>query len=184
MMIFELKFLIWLILIIVLTLSGSGPTDVSRSEHVAPSRATEVGRRPATFTESYRWIDGVAVEVVEIRHTTLLPSTTVDAPNAQVGDSCSEFTIVVRNGSDHQVRVALPTRLRFGPGLTTASAYVATPGHAEHVTVQYIRPGDVSYPYTVGFVLPGSARDDVQLEVGIDNWRHERAVFAGTITTR
>jgi hypothetical protein len=87
----------------------------------------------------------------------------VDAPNARVGDPCSELTIVVRNGSDHQVRVALTTRLRFGPGLTTASMYVATPGHAEHVTVQYVRPGDVSNPYTVGFVLPVKARENVQL---------------------
>ncbi|HEY5978275.1 MAG TPA: hypothetical protein VIT41_01460 [Microlunatus sp.] len=134
------------------------------------------------FTESFRWIDGVAVEVVDVDHTTLLASTPVDAPNARLGDPCSELTIVVRNGSAHQVRVALTARLRFGPDLTTASAYVATPGHAEHVIVQYVRPGEVSYPYTVGFVLPEGARDDVLLEVGIDNWRHERAVFAGTIT--
>ena len=183
-MIFGLKFLIWLILILALTSSGSGWTDVSILEHVAPGRSTEVDRRPATFTESFRWIDGVAVEVVEVHHTTLLATTAVDAPNAQVGDPCSEFTIVVRNDSNHQVRVALTTRLRSGPGLTTASMYVATPGHAEHATVQHIRPGNVSYPYTVGFVLPERARDDVQLEVGIDNWRHVRAVFAGTITTR
>ena len=157
---------------------------MSRPEHVAPGRSTEVDRRPATFTESFRWIDGVAVEVVQVDHTTLLASTPVDAPNARVGDPCSELTIVVRNESDHQVRVALTARLRFGPDLTTASAYLATPGHAEHVIVQYIKPGDVSYPYTVGFVLPERARDNVLLEVGIDNWRHERAVFTGTITTR
>jgi len=183
-MIFGLKFLIWLILILVLTSSGSGRTDVSRPEHVPPGRSTEVDRRPATFTESFRWIDGVAVEIVQIEHTTLLPTTAVDAPNARAGDPCSELTIVVRNDSNHQVRVALTTRLRSGPGLTTASMYVATPGHAEHAIVQHIPPGEVSYPYTVGFVLPERARDNVLLEVGIDNWRHERAVFAGTITTR
>lgn len=183
-MIFGLKFLIWLILLIVVTLSGSRPTDIPRPEPVTPGRTTEIGRGPATFTESFRWIDGVGVEVVQIDHTTLLASTTVDTPNARVGDPCSELTIVVRNGSDHQVRVALTARLRFDPDLTTASAYVATPGHAEHAIVQYIKPGDVSYPYTVGFVLPERARDNVQLEVGIDNWRHERAVFAGTISTR
>ena len=181
-MILGLRLLIWLILIIVL--ASSGRTDVTMPEPLAPGRSTEVGRGPATFTESFRWMDGVAVEVVEVEHTTLLASTPVDAPNARVGDPCSELTIVVRNDSDHQVRVALTTRLRFGPDLTTASAYVATPGHAEHVIVQHIPPGEVSYPYKVGFVLPEGARDDVLLEVGIDNWRHERAVFAGTTRTR
>ena len=184
MMILVLKLLIWLILIVVLTSSGFGRTDASRPEPVAPGRPIEVGRQAAMFTESFRWSDGVSVEVVEVEHTTLLATRAVDAPNARVGDPCSELTIVVRNDSDHQVRVAMTTRLRFGPDLTTASAYVATPGHAEHVTVQHVRPGEVSYPYTVGFVLPERARDNVLLEVGIDNWRHERAVFAGTITTR
>src|SRR4051794_34791739 len=103
MMIFGLKFLTWLILILVLTSSGSGLTDVSRPELVAPGRSPEVDRRPATFTESFRWSDGVAVEVVQVEHNTLLATTTVDAPNARVGDPCSELTIVVRNESNHQV---------------------------------------------------------------------------------
>jgi hypothetical protein len=30
-------------------------------------------------------------------------------------------------------------------------------------------------------VLPSEARDDVVLDLGIDNWTHERAVFAGSI---
>ena len=42
-------------------------------------------------------------------------------------------------------------------------------------------PGEVSYPYTLGFVLPSEARDDVVLDLGIDNWEHERAVFTGSI---
>lgn len=183
-MIFALRLVIWLIVIIVATTSGSDPTDAPAPGRVAHERSTEVSRRPATFTETFRWVDGVAVEVVEVEHTTLLASTPVDAPGAHVGDPCSELTVVVRNESDHPVRVALTTRLRFGPDRATASAYVATPGHTEHVTVQYVRPGDVSYPNTVGYVLPTSARDDVLLEVGIDSWSRERAVFAGAITTR
>jgi hypothetical protein len=47
--------------------------------------------------------------------------------------------------------------------------------------VQFVDPGEVSYPYTLGFVLPSEARDDVVLDLGIDNWTHERAVFAGSI---
>lgn len=183
-MILGLKLMIWLMVIIIVTSNDLRRPDLPMLGSVAPGRSTEIGRRPATFTESFRWSDGLAVEVVEVEHTALLASTTVAAPNARVGDPCSELTIVVRNGSDHQVRVALSVRLRFGPDLTTASAYVATPGHADHVTVQYIRPGEVSYPYTAGFVLPEDERDAVLLEVGVDSWRHERAVFAGTIATR
>jgi hypothetical protein len=54
-------------------------------------------------------------------------------------------------------------------------------GHADHATVQFIDTGEVSYPYTLGFVLPSEARDDVVLDLGIDNWTHERALFAGSI---
>ena len=183
-MIFGLKLLIWLILVIVLTSSGFGRTEALSPAPIAADRSTEVIRRPATFTESFRWIDGLSVEVVEVEHVRLLASTTVDAPDAQVGDPCSELTIVVRNGSGHHVRVALTARLRYGRDLSSASVYVPMAGHADHATVQYVAPGEVSYPHTLGFVLPEDERDDVVLEIGIDNWKHERAVFAGTIATR
>jgi hypothetical protein len=45
--------------------------------------------------------------------------------------------------------------------MTSAATYVATAGHADHATVQFVDPGEVSYPYTLGFVLPSEARDDV-----------------------
>ena len=143
--------------------------------------STVVGRRPATFTESYRWADGLAVEVVEVNHGKLLASIPVDAPTARVGDSCSELTIIVRNGSNHMVRITLTARLRYGPDMTSAATYVATAGHADHATAQYVDPGEISYPYALGFVLPAETRDNVVLDLGIDNWKHERAVFAGSI---
>jgi hypothetical protein len=65
--------------------------------------------------------------------------------------------------------------------MTSAATYVATAGHADHATEQFVDPGEVSYPYTLGFVLPSEARDDVVLDLGIDSWKHERAVFAGSI---
>jgi hypothetical protein len=53
---------------------------------VKADRSTVVIRRPATFTESYRWVDGLAVDVVEINHGRLLASIPVDAPTARAGD--------------------------------------------------------------------------------------------------
>jgi hypothetical protein len=181
MMIIGLKILIWLITTVLLSGCTLGPTNASGPAPVPADRSTEVSRRPATFTESYRWVDGLAVEVVEGNHGRLLASIPVDSPTARVGDSCSELTIVVRNGSDHVVRIALTARLRYGPDLTSAPSYVATAGHADHATAQFVDPGEVSYPYTLGFVLPAEARDNVVLDLGIDNWTHERAVFAGSI---
>jgi hypothetical protein len=180
MMIIGLWILIWL-LTVLLSNCTVGPTDTPGSAPVPSDHSTVVSRRPATFTESYRWVDGLAVEVVEINHGRLLASIPVDAPAARVGDSCSELTIVVRNGSNRMVRIALTARLRYGPDLTLAPSYVATAGHADHATAQFVDPGEVSYPYTVGFVLPAEARDDVLLDLGIDNWTHDRAVFAGSI---
>jgi hypothetical protein len=181
MMIIGLRILIWLILTILLSNCTLGPTNAAGPAPVPADRSTTVSRRPATFTESYRWADGLAVEVVEVNQGRLLASIPVDAPTARVGDACSELTIIVRNGSNHMVRIALTARLRYGPDMTSAATYVAAAGHADHATVQFIDPGEVSYPYTLGFVLPAEARDNVVLDLGIDNWTHERAVFAGSI---
>jgi hypothetical protein len=93
------------------------------------------------------------------------------------------ITIIVRNGSDHLVRITLTARLRYSPDMTSAATYVATAGPADHATTQYLDPGEASYPYTLGFLLPPEARDHVVLDLGIDNWKHERAVFAGSIAT-
>ena len=187
-MIIGLKILIWLMLALLLTncalqqpeapppgpVLGSGPTG----------RDSLVTRGPAMFSESYRWIDGLSVDVVEINHGRLLASTPVDAPTARPGDPTSELTVVVRNESDRMARVALTARLRYGPDQVSAGTYVATAGHADHATAQYIDSGAVSYPYTLGFVLPEQARDNVVLEIGIDNWLHEPAVFSGSISVR
>ena len=81
------------------------------------------------------------------------------------------------------VRITLTMRLRYSPDMTSAATYAATAGHADHTTTQYRYPGEASYPYTLGFLLPPEARDAVVLDLGIDNWKHERAVFAGTIAT-
>jgi hypothetical protein len=139
-MIIGLWILIWL-LTVLLSNCTVGPTDTPGSAPVPSDHSTVVSRRPATFTESYRWVDGLAVEVVEINHGRLLASIPVDAPTARVGDSCSELTIVVRNGSNRMVRIALTARLRYGPDLTLAPSYVATAGHADHATAQFVDPG-------------------------------------------
>ena len=105
----------------------------------------------------------------------------MDSPSARKGDPCSELTIVVRNGSPYGATIALTARLRYGPVLTPAGTYVASAGHADNATTQVVASGEVSFPYVVGFVLPVEARRDVVLDLGIDDWRHERAVFAGSI---
>lgn len=183
-MIIGLKVLIWLILTVLLTLGTLSGTDPPASAPVTADRHTVVSRRPATFTDSYRWVDGLAVEVVEVNHQRLLATIPVDAPNVRVGDPCSELTIIVRNGSNHMVRIALTARLRYGPDLIPSANYVATAGHADHATTQFLDPGEVSHPYTLGFVVRAEDRDDVVLDLGIDNWKHERAVFAGSIAAR
>ena len=182
-MIIGLKILIWLITTILLSNCTLGPTNTAAPAPAPTDPSPTVSRRPATFTESYRWADGLAVEIVQINHRKLLASIPVDSPTAHVGDPCSELTIIVRNGSDHMVRITLTARLRYSPDMTSAATYVATAGHADHATAQYLNPGEVSYPHTLGFLLPPEARDNVVLDLGIDNWKHERAVFAGTIAT-
>ena len=187
-MIIGLRTLIWLIATLLLwnllSSSAQGPAEATGPALLPSNRSTRVDRGPSAFTESYRWLDGLSIEVVEVDHGTLQPSTPIDTQTARAGDPCSELTIVVRNGSEHTVRIALTGRLRYGPDLTPAATYVATAGHADHATTQYLGPGDISYPYTLGFVLPAEARDNVVLDLGIDTWKHERAVFADSIAAR
>jgi hypothetical protein len=180
-MIVALKILIWLVLTLMLAICAPGPTSAPVPAPGPVDRTTVISRGPATFTESYRWVDGLAIDVVDVDHKRLPPSTLVDSPTARIGDPCSELTIVVRNGTDQMVSIALTARLRYGTDLTPAATYVATAGHADHATQQFIDPGEASYPYTLGFVLPASARDNVVLDLGIDNWKHDHAVFAGSI---
>jgi hypothetical protein len=176
-----LKILIWLVLTLLLTTCAAGRTGAPAPAPGPVDQNDVISRRPATFAESYRWVDGLAVDVVEVDHKRLPPSTPVDSPTARIGDPCSELTVIVRNGTDQMVSIALTARLRYGTDLTQAAAYVATAGHADHATQQFIDPGEVSYPYTLGFVLPAEARDNVVLDLGIDNWKHDHAVFAGSI---
>jgi hypothetical protein len=86
MMIIWLRLLIWLILAVQLTIGTLSGPDTPGSGWVKADRSTVVSRRPATFTESYRWVDGLAVDVVEINHGRLLASIPVDAPTARAGD--------------------------------------------------------------------------------------------------
>jgi hypothetical protein len=65
MMIIGLWILIWL-LTVLLSNCTLGPTEAPAPAPVPAARSTVVSRRPATFTESYRWVDGLAVEVVEV----------------------------------------------------------------------------------------------------------------------
>jgi hypothetical protein len=90
----------------------------------------------------------------------------------------------VRNASALTVRISLTARLRYGPDLTPAATYVATADHADHATTQYLGPGEVSYPKVLDFVVPVESRDQVLLGIGIDAWKHERAMFAGSIAAR
>ena len=85
-MIIGLKILIWLITTILLSNCTLGPTTTAAPAPAPTDRTTTVGRRPATFTESYRWVDGLAVEIVQINHRKLLATIPVDCPTAQVGD--------------------------------------------------------------------------------------------------
>ena len=82
-MIIGLRILIWLITTILLSNCTLDPTNTAGPAPIPTDRSTIVSRRPATFTESYRWADGLAVEVVQINHRRLLASIPVDTPTAQ-----------------------------------------------------------------------------------------------------
>ena len=68
------------------------------------------------------------------------------------------------NGTNHVVRSALTARLRYGPDMTSATTYLATAGHPDHATVQFVDPGEVSYRYTLG---PAARRRNFSVAVGL-----------------
>jgi hypothetical protein len=180
-MIIWLKILIALVAGVLLISCAPGMVEGPAPQRVRDERPVEVGRRPSTFTETFRWSDGLSVEIVAIDHTLLADPAQVDSPGARTGDPCSELTVVVRNGSRYAATVGLTARLRYGPDLVPAGSYIASAGHADSASTQIVKAGEVSYPYVLGFVLPVEGRRDVVVDLGIDDWRHERAVFAGSI---
>jgi len=47
--------------------------------------------------------------------------------------------------------------------------------------MQQLKPGQTSYPYDMGFLVPVDQRDDVNLQVNVDLGPHQPALFTGSL---
>ena len=138
------------------------------------------GRQPASLTEPYCYTDGVAVAVTEIEHGRLNEIPYSDDPLVKIGDAYSIITVTLHNGSVHTLDAWLIGRVSYGPHRRPASRF-ATRTVTDLGSVQLIAPDETAHPYSLGFLIPVAARDDVVFELTIDTGKHETAVFAGPV---
>lgn len=137
-----------------------------------------IGRQPASLAAPHCYTDGLAVAVTEIAHGRLTEMPYSDDPSVQIGDAYSIITVTLHNGSGHTFEAWFIGRVTYGPHRRQAGRFATRTVPDQH-SVQLIAPGETSYPYGLGFLIPADARDDVVFELTIDPGEHETAVFAG-----
>jgi hypothetical protein len=172
MIIYYAKIIAWLLLLMLLLevlADRSGPEPV--------------GRRAASFTEAYHYTDGLTVTVTKITHGTLTEIPQTDDPLTKLRDPYTVLTVVINNGSSHTVEVWFVGRVSYGPDRRRAGRF-ATRAMSDLTSVQLVAPGETSYPYELGFLIPTAARDDIVFELNIDGREHQPAIFEGSTTTR
>ncbi len=137
-----------------------------------------IGRQSASLTEPHCYADGLAVAVTEIAHGRLTEMPYSDDPSVQIGDAYSVITVTLHNGSAHTFEAWFTGRVTYGPQRRQAGRF-ATRTVTDQGSVQLIAPRATAHPYSLGFLIPAHARDDVVFELTIDTGQHETAVFAG-----
>jgi hypothetical protein len=156
----------WLVVILIFEALLSRPLPVP------------IGRQPASLTEPHCYTDGLAVAVTEIAHGRLTEMPYSADPSVQIGDAYSIITVTLHNGSAHTFEAWFIGRVTYGPHWRKAGRFT-TRTVTDQQSVQLIAPGATSNPYSLGFLLPADARDDVVFELTIDAGKHGTAVFAG-----
>lgn len=139
-----------------------------------------VDRAPASFEESFNYTDGLVVTVVEIGRGRLAEIPASDDPSVQRGDPYVIITVALSNNSRHTFEAWFVGRLTYGAHRRQAGRF-ATRSLDDRASVQLIAPGATSDPYSLGFLLPTDAAEDVVFELTIDGGDHRMAVFAGTL---
>ena len=170
MIIYNAKIIALLLLLLFDTLAdGSGPEPV--------------GRRAASFTEAYHYTDGLTVTVTKITHSTLAEIPQTEDPLTKLRDPYTVLTVVLNNGSSHTFEVWFVGRASYGSDRRRAGRF-ATRAMSDLASVQLVAPGEASYPYDLGFLIPTAARDDIVFELNVDGGEHQPAIFEGSTTTR
>ena len=167
MIIWRARIIGWLLLVALILWDGLGPE--------------RVGRRAALFTESHRYADGLAVTVTDIAHGTLDEMPQTDDPLTKLGDPYTVLTVTLHNGAPHTFEVWFIGRVSYGRDRRQAGRF-ATRAISDVHSAQVVAPGETSYPYDLGFLLPTEARGDLVFELTIDRGEHEPAIFAGPAT--
>ena len=137
-------------------------------------------RGPISFRESYTYPDGVVLKVTEASSGLLTEVPYSEDPSAQIGDPYTVITVELHNGSVHTLDAWLIGRVSYGPHRRPASRF-ATRTVTDLGSVQLIAPGETAHPYSLGFLIPADAHDDVEFTLSVDPGKHRKAVFAGSL---
>ena len=156
--------------------SDSAPVSAEKNAS-SPSSPAAAKQAPVSLNQTFRYPDGLEVEVVGIQHGQLGVIPETEDPNAEEGDPYTVVTVALRNRSASVVDALLMGELHYGPEKTPAFRL----GMHDDNAVQQLKPGQTSYPYDMGSLVPVDRRDDVILQVNIDLGPHQPALFAGAL---
>jgi hypothetical protein len=156
--------------------SDSPPVSAEKIAN-SPSSPVAAQQTPVSLSQPFRYPDGLEVKVTGIQHGQLGVVPETDDPNAKEGDPYTVITVTLRNQGSSVIDAVLMGELRYGPEKTPAFRL----GMHDDNAIQQLKPGQTSYPYDMGFLVPVDRRDDVNLQVNIDLGPHQPALFAGAL---
>jgi hypothetical protein len=156
---------------------SSGPEPSTSESSSATPKSENASPKAVSFSESYRYPDGITVAIAEVTHGKLDPWTGTDDPTDKAGDPWTILSVTVHNATAKSFEMLLQGTMRYGEDKTAAHRL----GLDDVNSNATLAPGQTSYPYDMGFLLPVEARGDVDLELYIDYGQHGPAAFTGSI---
>jgi hypothetical protein len=156
---------------------SSSPEPNTSESSSATAKAADASPKAVSFSESYRYPDGITVAIAAVTHGKLEPFPATDDPNAKEGDPWTILSVTVHNATAKSFEMLLQGTMRYGKDKSKAYEM----GLDDVNSNATLAPGETSYPYDMGFLLPVEARDAVDLEIQIDYGQHGPAVFTGSI---
>lgn len=156
---------------------GANPATSGPAAEPAAATPPSVTVETVGFDDAYRYPDGIEVTLTAIAHGELAPFPATEDPDAKEGDPYTVVSASVRNGTAEKFELLVGATLRYGKDRTVAYRLGLDDSNGKRI----LAPGEDSNPYDMGFLVPVADRDDVVLELQIDNGQHPPVVFAGSI---
>lgn len=164
-------------LLVLLIVCGCTSVEPVREEPgTSPGTTAPSQPRTVSFKKPYRHPDGVEIAVTKITMAKLLEGSSVEDPNAKIGDPYTILTVHVKNGSTEKLETSVTATCTYGPDAKPAPEVFVESGQSGTGTML---PGETG-TYDWGFIVPAESQDQVVLKITVGP-RRASAIFSGAI---